>query len=441
MNALEKIIAPHPEEAAASVWFQEEARAERIAGFVRTAYLLVWLAVCFLGREVNRGEPNVVNFIGGGAWLAASLAYQAFLRFRPYRAGLKYASLTGDLLISFAMFYFYSLDVAGPVTTLKSPTFMSTFLILALAALRFNSRLPLYGGIVSLAAYGGIVLSFVVGGRIRWGDRLDMVTTEKVNATYLLFNAAYLATFVIVLVVLVRHARRLVRLRGEEAERAAAEKHERQKALSTLERYFTPQLARHLLENPGALGGRLQEATIVVADIRNFTRLSETQGPVKTVQFLNALFEKMVAIVFKHGGTLDKYLGDGMLIAFGVPEARPDDALRAVRAAREMVGAAESVGDWAGVTLGCAIHSGQVLMGNVGVPSRMEFTVIGDVVNTASRMEQLNKHFRTTIILTEATYGKVRDAIEVRELPSTEIRGKAEIVRLYEFTAWKGAPA
>jgi class 3 adenylate cyclase len=250
-----------------------------------------------------------------------------------------------------------------------------------------------------------------------------------------------LATFVIVLVVLVRHARRLVRLRGEEAERAAAEKHERQKALSTLERYFTPQLARHLLENPGALGGRLQEATIVVADIRNFTRLSETQGPVKTVQFLNALFEKMVAIVFKHGGTLDKYLGDGMLIAFGVPEARPDDALRAVRAAREMVGAAESVGDWAGVTLGCAIHSGQVLMGNVGVPSRMEFTVIGDVVNTASRMEQLNKHFRTTIILTEATYGKVRDAIEVRELPSTEIRGKAEIVRLYEFTAWKGAPA
>jgi class 3 adenylate cyclase len=318
---------------------------------------------------------------------------------------------------------------------------MSLFLILALSALRFNSRLPVYGGVLGLAAYGGIVLSFASGGRLRWGDRLEMLTTDKVNGTYLAFQAAYVATFVIVLVVLVRHARRLVRLRGEEAERAAAEKHERQKTLSTLERYFTPQLARHLLENPGALGGRLQEATIVVADIRNFTRLCEIQGPVKTVQFLNALFEKMVEIVFKHGGTLDKFLGDGMLIAFGVPEARADDALRAVRAAQEMVGAAESVGDWAGVTLGCAIHSGQVLMGNVGAPSRMEFTVIGDVVNTASRMEQLNKHFRTSIILTEATFGKVRDLIEARELPSTEIRGKSEIVRLFEFTSWKGVPA
>ena len=91
--------------------------------------------------------------------------------------------------------------------------------------------------------------------------------------------------------------------------------------------------------------------------------------------------------------------------------------------------------------MGCAIHSGQVLMGNVGAPSRMEFTVIGDVVNTASRMEQLNKHFRTSIILTEATFGKVRDLIEARELPSTEIRGKSEIVRLFEFTSWKGVPA
>jgi adenylate cyclase len=130
-----------------------------------------------------------------------------------------------------------------------------------------------------------------------------------------------------------------------------------------------------------------------------------------------------------------------MLIVFGFPEARPDDARRAVAAAREMVGAAEDVGEWAGVTLGCAIHSGQVLMGNVGAPSRMEFTVIGDVVNTACRMEQLNKYFRTSIILTEATYGKVRDVVEARELPSTEIRGKSEAVRLYEFTGWKGGAA
>jgi adenylate cyclase len=437
----EKLIAPHPEEAPASVWIREEARAERIANIVRISYLFVWFVVTFLGREVNRGTHNQSNFIGGGVWLALALLYHLYLWRRPYRPSLKYISLTGDLLISYGMFYFYSFDEAGPISTLKSPTFTNSFLILALAALRFRSWLPIYGGLLSMAIYGGIILSFVLGGRLQWGDRLDMITTDKVNATMLAFNAAYLATYVIALVVLVRHARRLVRLRGEEAERAAAEKHERQKALSTLERYFTPSVARHLLENPGALGGRLQEATIVVADIRNFTRLSENQGPEKTVQFLNALFEKMVAIVFKHGGTLDKYLGDGMLIAFGVPETRPDDALRAVCAAKEMVGAAEAVGDWAGLTLGCAIHSGPVLMGNIGAPSRMEFTVIGDVVNTACRMERLNKHYRTSILLTGATYGKVKDLVDVRELPWTEIRGKSEAVRLFELTAWRGEPS
>jgi adenylate cyclase len=206
---------------------------------------------------------------------------------------------------------------------------------------------------------------------------------------------------------------------------------------TTLERYFTPQVARHLLENPQALGGRLQEATIVVADVRNFTRLSESLGPEKTVQFLNALFEKMIGIVFKHGGTLDKFLGDGMLIAFGVPHPHPDDALRAMRAAVEMVDAAETVGDWTGVTLGCAIHSGEVLMGNVGAPSRMEFTVIGDVVNTACRMEQFNKQFQTAILLSHVTYERLKDGIEARAMPSTGIRGKSEPVYLYEFIAWK----
>jgi adenylate cyclase len=228
----------------------------------------------------------------------------------------------------------------------------------------------------------------------------------------------------------------LVRLRSEETRRALEEKHERDRLRATLERYFTPQVAHHLLENPGALGGKLQEATIVVADVRDFTRMSETLGPVKTVQFLNALFEKMVEIVFRHGGTLDKYLGDGMLIVFGVPQPRPDDAIRAMKAAVEMARAAESVGEWTGITLGCAVHSGEVLMGNVGSASRMEFTVIGDVVNTTCRMEQLNRQFRTSIIFSESVRARVGDRVQSRPLPATSLRGKSEFVPLYEFTGW-----
>jgi len=139
----------------------------------------------------------------------------------------------------------------------------------------------------------------------------------------------------------------------------------------------------------------------------------------------------LVDVVFQYKGTLDKFSGDGMLVVFGVPNSQPDDALRAVLAAREMIAKVRELDTGIPLRLGIAIHTGSVIFGNIGSPKRMELTVIGDPVNTASRMEALNKEFGTSIIISESTYAQVRDDIQAYELPPRKLRGKSEEIRLY----------
>ncbi len=439
----EAFLGPHPAEAGATVWSQEEARAERMSAVLRVFYLVVWLIATSTTTGVNSAVANRINIGLGGLWFAASAAYLFYLRRRPYKAGLKYASLTVDILFNAVMLFLYQYDELGGTSSLKSPTFVNFYLILALAALRFDGALPVYGGILTAGLYLFLLSFLGAKGRIAFGTRVEMYTTPKVNLVFLLYNIVYLGLFTTVLSVFVRNVRRLVNLRAVEARRALMERNKSRRTLTTLERYFTPQVARHLLLNPQELGGRVQEATILVGDVRDFTRLSETLGPARTMEVLNGFFERMVEIVFRHGGTLDKFMGDGMLVAFGVPRARPDDALRAVRAADEMSRAAFSVGEGAlagPLRMGLAVHSGEVLMGNVGSRSRMEFTVIGDTVNMACRMEQLNKQFKTDIILSHATHELVKGLVDAKALPPTEIRGKDGLVTLYQFTGWKELP-
>jgi class 3 adenylate cyclase len=435
----ETLISPPAAEGGRTVWMQEEARAERMAASLRVLYLIVWLVSTSTTTAVNSAVANRVNLGMGGLWFLAAAAYLAWLRRRPYKPSYKYLSLTADILISTAMLFLYQYDGLGGTSTLKSPTFMNFYLILVLAALRFDGTLPVYGGALAVGLYASIVIYLAATGRVSLGTREEMYTTAKVNGVFLFYNAVYLGLFTAVLAVFVRNVRRLVTLRAWEAQRAFLERSKRRRTLQTLERYFTPQVAKHLLANPQELGGRVQEATILVGDVRDFTRLSEALGPARTMEVLNGFFERMVEIIFRHGGTLDKFLGDGMLVAFGVPRARPDDALRAVRAAHEMSRTALVAGGLR-LQVGLAVHTGEVLMGNVGSSARMEFTVIGDTVNTACRMEALNKQFRTDIILSQATLEKVKASVDARVLPPAEIRGKEGAVTLYQFLGWKGEP-
>jgi adenylate cyclase len=430
LKFLSQLIRPHPEEIEQGIWFQEEARAERIANLMRIGYLLFWLPSVIAIAPAHPLTANIANIGLSTLWLLGAVGYHLYLLRQPYRASYKYLSTLVDMVIITAVLFLYHYDM-GYSTTLKAPPFINYLAVLMLAALRFNVRFPIYTGVLGFLAYSSLLAFMILTQPVEFGTPLELFTTPRINFVYQLINLQYIAAFTLAGFVLVLNVRRLVRLRVDEAERALAEKVEREKTQDLLERYFTPEIARYLAEHPPEMGGASQPATVLMCDLRGFTAYSERIGPAESVRLLNKLFERLVAVVFKYEGTLDKFLGDGMLVIFGTPSPRDDDAYRAVQAGREMLAVMAEKQSELPLALGVAIHSGEVIFGNVGSPQRMELTIIGDVVNTVSRMEALNKEFGTNLILSETTYRQMPGGMKVRELPARELRGKAESIRLY----------
>ncbi len=211
----------------------------------------------------------------------------------------------------------------------------------------------------------------------------------------------------------------------------------------TFGKYVSKQVAEAILNGRLELGGERKRATVLISDIRNFTAISEKLPPEEVVDFLNEYFSEMVSVVTKYEGTLDKFIGDALLAVFGAPIAHADDAKRAVFAALEMQ---EKLKEFNKkrvkkgqneIRIGVAVHTGNLVAGNIGSEVRMEYTVIGDTVNLTSRLEPLNKQFGTQILISESTYSEVKDDIEVREIPAVELRGKEEKVKVYDVLGKK----
>jgi class 3 adenylate cyclase len=430
-DIFEYLIRFHPEERNQDIWFQEEARAERLSNLIRIIYLLFWLFATVPTRNFQPYSANLSNIGLGSLWLALSILLHLYLLNFSYRHFIKYLSTTLDVVFIIAILYVYHYDM-GYSTTLKSIPFMTLFFVLILTTLRFRKRLPIYGGILAIVLYLVLLLFMVKFKGAQFGTMIEEFTSPKVNFFQQIYRIMYLITLAALMLILVHNIHRLVHMRVEQAKDALRQKIKHERTQRLFERYFTTKIAQYLADHPPELGGKAQYVTVMVCDLRGFTTLSEKLGPTESVDLLNRLFENLVSIVFKYNGTLDKFLGDGMLVVFGIPEPRPDDALRAVRAGMEMVDRVREIGAHEKLEMGIAINTGEVIFGNIGSSKRMEFTVIGDTVNTASRMENLNKKFNTNIIVSEHTCQALDDTILVHELPESVLRGKSGSVKLYE---------
>jgi adenylate cyclase len=213
---------------------------------------------------------------------------------------------------------------------------------------------------------------------------------------------------------------------------------ERDKLRATMGKYMTASVMDHLMSGKVALGGETLTVTILFTDIRSFTTISEKMDAQALVALLNEYFTEMVGIVMSEDGVVDKYIGDAIMCVFGAPVPKPDDAVRAVRAAVRMRTALVHLNERLGtrglgpLKTGIGIHTGEVVAGNIGSEARMEYTVIGDAVNVASRLESNTKDLGVNVLISDDTWALVKDEITTKPVKELTVKGRARPVMTYE---------
>ena len=212
---------------------------------------------------------------------------------------------------------------------------------------------------------------------------------------------------------------------------------ERKLMRETLGRFVPEEVASSLLAGGGQIKPQQVVATILFCDIESFTQMTESLGPVKTVGVLNAFFSTMVVVLEKHGGVVTQFQGDAIMATFNVPVANPDHATNAVRAAQEMLSQV-AVNDFAGETLAIrvGVNTGPVVAGAIGAAGRLSYTVHGDAVNLAARLESLNKEFDTRLLVSENTRKLVQE-IEFTQIGESKVRGQTQSILLYTLAVPK----
>jgi adenylate cyclase len=213
-----------------------------------------------------------------------------------------------------------------------------------------------------------------------------------------------------------------------------------------LSRYLSKSIVKKILEQGGdlKLGGEKVPGTVLFADIRGFTSFSEMREPQQVVEFLNEFLTKMTREIFEYGGTLDKYLGDGLMAIFGAPFPMSDHPFAAIRAALAMQQVmATSHADWErrfgfSFRLGVGINTGEMTSGNIGSAERLDYTVIGDAVNLGARLQAMA--VRDDIVISEFTFQHVRDRVSVESMGPVQVKGKSREVDVYRLLALTGAP-
>jgi adenylate cyclase len=259
-----------------------------------------------------------------------------------------------------------------------------------------------------------------------YADRLDPFAAFKPDDLELISAVAAQTA------IAVENARAHERLAREEVARA------------NYSRFLPEYVVKQMLENPDSfkLGGVSQVITILFADIRGFTRISEHAPPEKIVNLLNRYFSAMTDIIFAHGGTLDKYLGDGLMALFGAPTATPDDASNALNAAvamqRRLLGINRELRDegFQEIGVGMGLHTGEVIVGYIGSDRRSEYTAIGDTVNTSSRLESNARGGE--ILISDATAQAAHSRYKLKPREPIMVKNRQQPVNLWEVD-WQKA--
>jgi adenylate cyclase len=298
---------------------------------------------------------------------------------------------------------------------------------------------PSPGGVAGFAL-GIFVLLVLLGALALDVGQMLLVALSAAVGEVLLQRAAHIRAgasiaAVVVLGCAAAAAAHLIRRVGALVARVTAEQRKRER----LGRYFSPAVAERLADQPTRAGAPdAQEITVLFSDIRGFTTLSSTLSPDEVVRMLNEYYGHMVGCVFQHGGTLDKFIGDGIMAYFGAPLPDAEHAVHALDCAMAMLGelerfnAARAARGAGALQIGIGLHTGVAVVGDIGSPDhRLDYTAIGDTVNVASRIEGLTKVAGTPLLVSAVTRDRVGDRVAWKPFDPMPVRGKAEPLALY----------
>lgn len=415
---------------------REAARNEQRVSYFRILIVLVGqvlILYLFLSRQMK-----TISFWSTQAAILFVVGYSLVLlgvsRRRSQSRGIKYVAIAADVLVVTAILWSY-----GDVRTFKSVVNVVYFLVIGLAVYRFSWKLSLFAGFLTAVCLGGLLLLAGFRTPELYGPIQDSFSKNTISLVDGILRIVFVLAFTAVCIGISQAYERLMRASRRAELRAERERIAKGRMKDTLTRYMTAQVAELVLRKPAALSGESRVVSVLFCDIRGFTNLTSEMKPQDVVRLLNEILGRMVEVIFRHGGTLDKYLGDGLMAVFGAPLSSGRDEEMAVRAAVRIRAEIEDFNktrDAAAqprIAIRIGIHSGEVVAGSIGSLKRLEYTVIGSTVNLAARIEQLNKKFNTDILISWSTYEKVKALVKVEAEPLAQPRGFPYEVQTYRL--------
>jgi adenylate cyclase len=413
---------------------REAERGERLVAtwraLMHTVTALTGAAVALLAGDTQAWEPLRTGLF----WvtppvIAIVWAWWWFVHSRPYRRLYGVISVAGDVLSLAGAMAAASLAFGGEIAVINAlgsaPPLLGLFFVLAGAGVRQDPLLCLLAGALGLA-------SFLAAAAIAHAAATPEVVSEGVwfwGSTQVWLGRAMIIVFTALLVALAaRNARRLAAdTGGAMAEQA--------RVVQVFGRYVDRAVATAALAGDG--GAETRVVTVLFTDLREFTSVCERLDPAETLALLNDHYDALVPVVHRHGGAVNKFIGDSVMATFGAPGPDTDHARRALNAAADMLAAQDALNvrlraeGRPELAMGVGVATGPAVIGSLGAADRIEYAVIGDTVNTAARLEGLTKQLGTRVLFTEATRAALAGGREVRALGDHPLKGKAQPVAVF----------
>ena len=366
--------------------------------FVTIFVVTVWII------GVSPFEKLATTAIGALVMLAIGVSlFLLTRRLAVGRVGLAGCAIDIAVLATLPLIWYVSVggNAVEPAYMLKTQITVVTLAIVVLNALAFRPLYPI------LSATGGVIVHLALLAFVLRDPRTNL-SSDFVDSA---MGPALSLEFVLVSVIIIATAGGALGYLTLIARRTVAQGVALEVANAQISRYFSPGVASRIADEADALlgvGGRNQDVAVMFCDIRGFTTITENLPPSEVVGFLSQYHERMVEVIFEFGGTIDKFIGDAIMVTFGTPDPRDDDAERSVRAALAMNAALADLNTdrkrkgLTEIRHGIGIHFGSVVAGNIGTEDRLEYTVIGDTVNVASRIQDACKSVGEALLISDA---------------------------------------